>query len=495
VLIGSGAGLACAALAWFGVRHQHVGLIIATGIVVSFPLVLRGLQGRWDAFEPIHVFAIAMFVIFVARPIAELAYNLNTYGQYLPRPGFDAALEIALAGTAALYLGYFSRVGPRIAARVRPLPNTWDTERSVRFAVKVLILGALLTAGFAATIGGFGALVNLYKGRNGSAGFIAVQQGNAYFAQGPYLTIPASFILLAAWGKQRSFVTGVLLFASITLALLVIVPGGDRTFILQLLMPLIVMWYLRRKRRPPVVGIVVLILLSVLAANILIQVRDVQTRSQHPLIPTVVDAFTHPGAQIKRFMTGADPSEFTVLEIEAHALNSGVIKFHPGATIASIIVGPIPRRIIGTKPMSGLEHVTYDLFPATRVTRASFGPSFLGDLYDDWGYISVVFFCFLIGSALRFLWEYLRRNPDRAGMQMLFAAFMPMIVILVRNSLTDVFARSIFMTFPVILCLIVCSRPPRRFLRLPGRLRRGTDVAQPAVAVAAAEDRTPVLSA
>jgi hypothetical protein len=465
LLAGASAGL----LTWWGAKHQHVGLIIAMGIICAFPPVLRAAQGKWDPFEPIQLFTLAMAVIFVGRPLAELAYHINTYFNYLVRPGFDPAMLIGIVGTLAVYVGYFSRIGDRIAKRIKPLPHTWDRKRSVRFAIGTLILCALLTAGFAATIGGFGALVNLYRGRNGAQGFLTVQAGNAYFAQGPYLTIPVSFILLAAWGRQRSIGVGLLLILSIGTALLITVPGGDRTFILQLLLPLIVMWYLRRRRRPPVLGIIAVILLSVLGANVLLLVRNVQTRSQHPLVPTVVHAITHPAEQVKTFMTGADPSEFTVLEVEADRLNSGAMKFHPGATIGSIAVGPIPRRLIGTKPMSGLEHVTFDLFPSTRVTKASFGPSFLGDLYDDDGYLTVVFFSILIGGAMRFLWEYLRRNPDSAGMQMLFAAIMPMIVVLVRNSLPDVLARSIFMTFPVIICLIVCSRPPKRLFGLAGK--------------------------
>jgi hypothetical protein len=166
-----------------------------------------------------------------------------------------------------------------------------------------------------------------------------------------------------------------------------------------------------------------------------------------------------------------------VLEVEANHLHNGAIHFHPFATLGSIAVGPIPRRLIGTKPMSGLEHVTYDLFPATRITKASFGPSFLGDLYDDSGYLTVIIGCLLIGIAIRFVWDYLRRNPDSLGMQMVFAALTPMLVVMVRNSIPDVFARSIFMIFPVVFCLILCSRPSKQLWRwLPGRASRAESV-------------------
>ncbi len=441
--------------------------------VSAFPLVLRALQGRWDPFEPIQIFAVSTFVLFVARPIAQIVWHLNIYGPYLDTPGFNAAMWVAIGGTASVYIGYFTRIGGRLARNIKPLPNTWDPARSVRFAIRVIIVGVFLTAGYIAAIGGVHIFLEQFKGRNGTAGFVLLQQGNAYFAQGPYLTIPVSFMLLAAWQRRRTPLTGVLLFSMITLALLETVRNGDRTFILQLVMPLAVMWFLRRDRRPRVLPLVFTIFVSILAANVLVEVRDVQTRSQHPLIPTVVSAITHPGNEIKKFLSGADPSEFTVLEVEVHLLNThNFMKFHPGATIESILVGPIPRRLIGSKPQSGLEHVTYDLFPATRTARASFGPSWLGDLYDDAGWFSVVFFCILIGIGTRFIWEYFLKNKDRIGMQMVFAAMMPMFIVLVRNSLTDVIARSVFMTLPVIWCMIVCSRPPRDVRRWLAERRR-----------------------
>jgi hypothetical protein len=432
------------------------------GLVSAFPLVLRGLQGRWDPFEPIQIIAVSVFVLFVARPIAELEWHLDIYGPYLATPGFDAAMWVAIGGTVAVYLGYFSRLGGQLSIRIRPLPHQWDRARSVRFAVKVLIVGLFLTAGYVAAIGGLHNFISSFRGRSGTAGFVLLQQGNAYFAQGPYLTIPVSFILLAAWGRRRTLGVGLLLFTTITLALLETVPTGDRTFLLQLVMPLAVMWYLRRGRRPRLLGLVAVVFVSLLVANVLVEVRNIQTRSQHPLIPTIVHAVTHPGAEIKKFLSGADPSELTVLEVEVHQLNGhGFMKFHPAATIESILVGPIPRRLIGTKPQSGLEHVTYDLFPATKTARASFGPSWLGDLYDDYGWFTVVLFCVLIGAGTRVIWEYFLRNSGSAGMQMVFAASLPMFIVLVRNSLTDVIARSVFMTFPLIYCMIVCSRPAR----------------------------------
>jgi hypothetical protein len=437
------------------------------GLIVLFPAALRVAQGAWDPFEPIQVIAASEFVLFVARPAAELYWHLDTYGPYLVPPGFTAAMWVCIGGTLALYAGYFTNWGAGLARKVPSLPGQWDRDRSVKFALWTLVVGVFLTAGYVGAIGGLHVFLNSFKGRTGTAGFVLAQQGNAYFAQGQYLVIPVSFMLLAAWQRRHSVFVGLLLLTTIAVALLETVPAGDRTFILQLVMPLVAMPYLRRNRRPRVLGILAVVFVALLAANVLVEVRNIQTRSQHPLIPTITSAITHPGNEIKQFMEGADPSEFTVLEIEVHNLDSrnGFMKFHPGATIGSIIAGPIPRKLIGTKPLSGLEHVTYDLFPATRTARASFGPSYLGDLYDDDGWLTLVIFCAVIGLGARFIFEYYKRNSQSLGAQMVFAAMLPMYIVMVRNSFTDVVARSIFMTFPVIWCMIVCSRPPKRVRR------------------------------
>jgi hypothetical protein len=52
--------------------------------------------------------------------------------------------------------------------------------------------------------------------------------------------------------------------------------------------------------------------------------------------------------------------------------------------------------------------------------------------------------------------------------QLLFAASLPLPAILLRADLSLVFAGAVFLSVPLILCIVRCSRPPLR-LRLPGR--------------------------
>jgi hypothetical protein len=434
------------------------GLLV---LVVPSPIYVRVLQRRFDPFEPIQIIAVAFCVLFVARPLAELAFGIEEVAGLHIRPGFDGAASICLVGTLSLYAGYASGLGSAVARRLPGLRGSWNTRRSVSFSIGLLLVAALLTAAFAATIGP-GTLLRFYLGRT-TTDYQAFLATTGYVALGPYLTIPVSFILLLAFMKRRTFGVGVLLLLTLAAALYVIVPRGDRTYILALFLPLIVLWFLRRDRRPSGVTILVALFVGILMLNVLLAVRRVELRPQLGVVNTVVDAVTSPGRQVKDFLTGIDLAEFSVLELEYLAINRETdgLALHPGATLKSLATGPFPRKLVGDKPKSGLEYVTDYVFPVNE-RRASFGPSMFGDLFADSGWVSLIGFAFLIGVAVRVLWDYLLRHPDNEGMQLFFAALLPLLIIMARDSFTFAVARAVFLAFPLLVCLLVCSRPPRR---------------------------------
>jgi oligosaccharide repeat unit polymerase len=455
------AGIAAGALGAGLADSPSVPLVILLALVTFAPLVVRLVQRKFDPFEPIQILMVTFILLFVLRPAAELVYHINQFVGLDMHSGFNGAAAISLVGITCIYLSYASGAGGWVANHLRPLPQLWDTERSIRFAIGVLVVSALLTGAFAAAIGGPGALFRFFLGRTTTDYEAGLTTG--YFVFGPILVVPVTFIMMIAFLRRRTLGTGVLFAVCLAAALFVTVPRGDRTNVVALGLPLVVLWFLRRNRRPSGAQIGVALLLAIFGMNILLATRHVETRAQNPIVKTVENAFLHPLGQIKDFSNGVDLSEFSVLELEWHAFHTSVnpLTYQPGTTIAATAAGPLPHSIVGKKPTEALVHVTNYIFPNNQ-RRASFGPSMFGDMFADYGWFTVVLYSIMVGIGVRALWEYYLLHQSSEGMQIVFAAALPMLVIMTRNAIPDVIARSVFFVLPLLLCLIRCSKPPRR---------------------------------
>jgi hypothetical protein len=336
----------------------------------------------------------------------------------------------------------------------------------------MLIIGAILTAGYMAQAG-VHFVLSLYSGRAGSQEHPGAA-ASAYFAQGVYLSIPASFILLLAWYRRKTLGTGILLAFSVAVALYVTVRRGDRTFILELSLPLLVLFYLRRGRRPRALAVLASFIALIVVANVEATLRQKETRHGQSASAVIANAIVNPGHELVKFIKGADPSEFTVLSIEANQYQLGTLHYRPGSTVGSLLAGWIPHQFVHKKPWTPLQYVSWTLFPET-VSAGSYGPTMFGAMFADYGWVTLVLYSLALGAVLRGIWEYFRRGVEVGGVQLMYAALLPLVIIMLRNDIDDIFYRSIFLVFPLIWCVRVCSRPPRRVrvtlarMRLAGR--------------------------
>lgn len=455
--LGTLAGVAAAAV----MRNREVGLAIICFLVAPLPIFVRLAQRKFDPFEPVQIVAIAFIFLYGIRPGAELIWNIKSFDAQYARDGFDGAALISAVGMLSVYLGYALTFGRRIAQRAPGVPNMWDPQRAVRFGIWTLVACALLTAAFAATVGP-STLFHFYLGRSDttSATFLAV---SGYVALGPYLTIPASVIFLFAYARLRTVKTLVLFLVSFAGAAFVSVPQGDRTYVLALFLPLLLIPYLRKGRRPKGVTLLVSVVVAVLGLNVLLSTRTVG--GQRPSFANeVANAFTHVPQQLQNFATGVDLAEFSVLELQHEAYYTRVnpLSFHPGQTLLCFVGYWVPRAILHNKPPSAAQFAIDRLFPNTIATRASFNPAIFGDFFADDGWVTIILYDLIVGVICRFIWEYFRAHERSEGVQILFAATLPVLVIMVRNSVVDAFARSLFLTGPLLLCLIVGSRERMR---------------------------------
>ena len=454
-------GLATGVAAAWGSENTDVALTLAMVPISLAPIIVRVVQSRFDPFEPIIVLSVCIFVLFVVRPSAEL---MSTPGEFVsfdtdPRPGYSGAMVIGIVGAIGMYSGYFVNAGAHVARRVKALPASWDVRRSVRFCIGLLIFAALMTAVFAVAIGGPGALFRFYLGRT-STDFQQYVQTAAYFALAPYMAIPAMLILYMAFLRERTPLRTVLFVAVFALVLFTTVPRGDRTYVIAWVIPMLVLPYLRRERRPSMLALGAALVVGIIALNVLIALRHVDARAERGVEATIVESITHPTSEIQDFVLGIDIAEFTVMELQYMAVSEGRLPFHPGATALSLIAGPIPGKIIGEKPKPGAVHATDYLFPGN-TRSAIFTNSLFGDLYADWGLPTVALFTFLFGILVRFLWEYFLRNRHSEGMQIIFAASMPLFIILMRDNFSLTFGRALFLIFPLVVCLFMCAEGRR----------------------------------
>jgi hypothetical protein len=459
LLLGAAAGLATTLI----MRHQAAGLAALCLLIAPLPIVVRLVQHRFDAFEPIQVIALTFFILYALRPAAELIWNIQFFDLQYARGGFNGAAAISAVGMLSLYVGYALSSGATIARRLPSVPDMWDPERSVRFGIWVLVACALLTAMFAATVGP-STLFHFYWGGRTTTDYLTFLTVVGYVALGPYLTIPAAIIFGFAYARLRTLKTLALFVFSLGIAMFLTFPRGDRTYILALVLPLLVFPYLRKNKRPAGLAVLLAVIGAILAMNILLSIRHVDARQ--PIGKALVGAVTHVGTQLKDFATGVDLGEFSVLELEheAYYTKTNPLTFHPGQTLLSAAAYPLPRKLVGTKPKAAGQWVVDRLFPTNTTNRSSFNPAMFGDFFSDFGWVTIVLYDIIVGIVARVLWEYFVRHKYSEGVQILFAATLPILVIMVRNSVVDAFARSLFLTGPLLLCLIVCSRQRvRRF--------------------------------
>lgn len=429
--------------------HGRLALVILVGLVCVAPIVVRLVQLRLDVFEPIVPLSVGLVLIFFIRPVVHLASGQWFFRGFDVRPGFSAALVMALLGILGLFAGYSLRRSARtIASRLPVLASSWTPASAHRFVIMLLATGALLFAGYILQLGGFGAALPFLSGRTTAEGLVRAD-ASAYLYFGPFLAIPGALILIETGTVRRraaSFVAGLI---TAMLVLVVTVPRGDRFWLGALLLSLVVASNLRRRRRPKLVVILALALVFVVGINALLSHRVTEER-KGTLTEAVTGGLATPKDQFESFALGPDIAMFSVLSLTADQVPAQ-IPHHPGASVASLLVAPIPDFVWRNKPQPADVILYSQLFPKQgALTRSGTSASFFGGLYFDGGYVLVVLGGALIGLLARMLFEWWRLYPDNGGVRLAYAASLPLLVFSLRGSPTDLFARALYAVGPIV---------------------------------------------
>ena len=458
VLLPFAIAVAVAGMTIWSSSSRREFLLLILGLLVPLPLIVRGLQHRLDPFEPIAVLSVALFALFVLRPIAHLAYGKMTYADLSLDAGFDSALTVAAFGVAALYCGYAAPAGRRIAQLLRPLPNAVKPEATTMVAVGLVVIGFLLYAVYIEQVGGLGVAKRLLSGRDPLEGSIT-SSGTVYFLFGPFLAIPATLLLFeAAAAKRRALSLLLIALGTGLVVILVAGPRGDRLWLMLLALGVFVLPYLRAQKRPRIRTVAVISLLwFAVGITFLADVRVPIARQGSPL-ELFKKTATNPLRGWHNFVLGADTEMFSILALETERVPSSQAH-EPGITLLSLATNWIPRRFYPTKPVTADEKVYTMLLPKqASYSKAGTAPSIFGGFYYDSGLVGVLIGSMLFGVLARALYEYLLKYPASAGVRLLYASTLPFIIVLLRGNPTDTLARMLYIVFPILITLWLTGR-------------------------------------
>lgn len=458
---GAGATLAAAGglLAADRLDTQRPALLVALALVTPIPILVRVRQRRWDPFEPITLFAVGFFVLFVMRPLADLGYDQTSLADLDSRSGFDTALIIALVGIIAVYVGYALPHGRRLGVRFVALPSRWDFNLLVLLAIGAIVFGLMLWAVFLAQSGGLSVAKTYVQGRSTNDPTL-FRGSSGYFYLGPFLAIPAALLLLDVNARRRSLIALVVGTLSVLFVLVITVPRGDRTFVLLLILPLITQRYLRVNRRPATWAVIGAVILGLFAINLLLHYRRVEGRQQSP-VASIVDTLGDPNGQAKDFLLGADTEMFPLMAVLVADVRGHV----EGTTVTSFLASPVPGSLWPSKPRSPDVVFYKTVFPdAAQATDSGNALSFVGSYWYDSGYPGLLLLGLLTGIGFRALYEYQRRYRDNPGVQLFYSACLPFVIVLMRGNPTESFGPALFIVAPVLGCLWLASRRAPAYL-------------------------------
>ena len=431
----------------FGGVTQRGFLLVAILMSLALPLSLKAAQGRLDLFEPLVFASLSLAVMFLGRPLADLATGGFNHFGYNVLSSFDETLSVALIGIVAFECGYASPVS-RIWARHLPRPAMFRAARIAVVAWVYALLGAFLFWLFLAQYGGFRLLPALLRGRAASDN--ALFLGSTGYLYNGILLWGATvllFLAVATVARRRRYYVWFLAFL---LPLLIFYGArGTRSELLPLVTAIPTFWYLSSGRRPRLRTVAVVLLVGFSLLGWLGAIRTAGERGD--VYVKLETALSSPFRGASDILTGADADMFDSLANELVVVPEK-LPFQHGATITDVAIRAIPRPLWRDKPLESNDAVVNALWPAHYLqSRASPAFSLMGPFYADSGVLAVAIGMFLTGAALGALWIWFCSHQGSVTAQVIYAMSLPFVVLLMRGTIPDTLSRALFLIVPLVL--------------------------------------------
>jgi hypothetical protein len=423
-------------------------LVVGVGMVLALPLAWRVASRRFDPFEPIVVFGLAWGVMFVLRPAAILIRDDTIFYGVDISPTLGRAILLGLLGAAGFVVGYELSLGDRVGGRL-PVPrDRFEPSAALIAAFAVSGAGMLALALVLLPSGGLHAVDIFLSGRSAELNEL-IHDSTLYLWYGSLLVIPAALvgIAVAISEPRRGTVAPAALLMGV--ALLRTVPTGNRIFLLVLLGGAVVFVFLHLNRRPGFVALVAALGIALVVSYALLNFRDPETR--RGVSPVLRGLVNTPSKALKPLVKGPDAEMAPALAGALLAIPDDLSFRYGGATFGDLVLRPIPRELWSGKPEPPTQEVAGEVWPSARAL-GGFDPAFtpLLNFYWDFWLPGVVFGMLLLGIAARALYEYAFRQRDNLVVQLVYAAALCYLAVVVRHDPVDVLTWGIVLFVPLV---------------------------------------------
>jgi oligosaccharide repeat unit polymerase len=372
-------------------------------IVVALAIsVARVGHERFDVFDPIVVIMAYLAFLFGARGMFVLEFDPYYFLPYATPALLSKALAYANIGMISIYVGYCLAAGVRLA-EIAPIPRLLVVGEDW-FPSIVIVLAAVI---------GFGGLAVFSILRGASfAPDVTVAAGTFWLT--PIMNLlPCSLLLALTNGEHHPktmprIASLVVLTGCVLTAFFVF---NSKLFVVEtFLMALVVRHYRVRRLR---VGVVVMLMLASFIVMQCVKLSMGQYSGHFSmLLATMFQSWDELWMDLFSRFYGLD--SMVAIIIHTHRGN-----YEWGRSFAELLYWWIPRGLWPGKPYSWAYDFSFLLANYNNPSDAGFfsAPTFLGELYLNFGVPGVVIGGVVFGIVARATYVYfVRRTPTKAGL-------------------------------------------------------------------------------
>lgn len=449
-----------ASLAGMAVRSVGDGnfwfCLFGVSCLLVVPLLVSGLTGMLDPFEPILIVNVAYFLYFVYGPAKDHLLGRDVFVGRDVLPLFPRGMLYLAIGLVSLLAGYYSAMGRGLGRTFRK-PGVMR-ESAVYYAwiagaVGLVCFGLYIKVAKVSWI----YFLSLGQAASGEGNIFTGADDNPAFGylMGGIDFLPAVLLIwYAATRTGRKWN-----IAGYVLLLIVYTTIGFRFRILILALAPVIYYYLKRNRRPQLILLVV----PAIAGSMLIGVIGEQR------------AHFRTGTQVDLEAINVEDARMTFQnDLSIYQPFLAVVDAFPrdhdytyGSSFAYVLVHPIPRVLWKNKPEPPIYEIIRGAFGGDNVFL-QIGVAYpnIGEYYANFGLPGIVIGMMLFGVGLRALYEYLRLHSENDWVRIIYALALPFLVQVVsRGYFVAIFQQTCFFFGPAIFGMWALRRSALRSAR------------------------------